>query len=122
VTPRDYLLTADLDGPATLGLRAVAASIDAIVTLGGDAHAAYAEDMTDDPALLAATLPAIVKSACREAKLWEDDAKRAADAASLRHLRDVAQLHRATVDLWQSLTRKLLRAAALAGVDLSGAL
>lgn len=119
MTPRDYLRSADPSPAATLGLRAVAASIDAIVTLGGDAHAAYAEDMTDDPALLAATLPAIVKSACREAKLWEDDAKRAADAASLRHLRDVAQLHRAESDVWQALGYELRRAAKVAGIDLS---
>ena len=120
MTPRDYLRSADLDGPATLGLRALAAALETLRARNAETHPAYLSEMTDDPALLHATLPAVVRFACETCREWEADATKATAAAGHGH-RDVAQLHRAEADVWHALGYELRRAARVAGVDLSGA-
>ena len=120
MTPRDYLHTADLDGPATLGLRALLHALETLRARNADLHPAYLTEMTDDPALLHAALPAVVRFACETCREWEADATKATAAAGHGH-RDVAQLHRAEADVWHALGYELRRAARVAGVDLSGA-
>ena len=89
MTPRDYLHTADLDGPATLGLRALLHALETLRARNADLHPAYLSEMTDDPALLHATLPAVVRFACETCREWEADATKATAAAGHGH-RDVA--------------------------------
>ena len=95
MTPRDYLRSADLDGAATLGLRALSHALETLRARNADLHPAYLSDMTDDS--IRATLPAVVRFACETCREWEADATKATAAAGHGH-RDVAQLHRAESD------------------------
>ena len=118
MTPRDYLRSADLDGPATLGLRALSHALETMRARGAGLPSEYDRLQTDNPR---AHLPAVVRFACETCREWEADATKATAAAGHGH-RDVAQLHRAESDVWHALGYELRRAARVAGVDLSGAL